>query len=50
MLACELVEKAGQIYIYANQLGGVTALSEADVAALHEFYRDHYSKRQEGNE
>ena len=50
MLACELVEKAAQIYIYANQLGGAAILSEADVADMHEFYRAHYSRRQEGKE
>jgi len=50
MMACELVEKAAQIYIYANQIGGAQLLSKEDVAIMHEFYVDYYRKRQQGSE
>lgn len=50
MMACELVEKAAQIYIYANQIGGAQVLSNEDVAVMHEFYVEHYRKRQQGRE
>lgn len=46
-LVCELVEKAAQIYIYANQLGGASVLSNSDVTAMHGFYQQHYRKRKE---
>lgn len=48
MMACELVEKGAQIYIYANQLGGAVELSKEDIETMHEFYLEHYRKRQEG--
>lgn len=50
VLACELVEKGAQIYIYANQLGGAHVLSEEDVAVMRRFYLEHYRKRQKGAE
>lgn len=48
MLACELVEKAAQIYIYANQIGGAQLLSDEDIDVMHKFYVEYYSKRQQG--
>lgn len=48
MMACELVEKAAQIYIYANQIGGAKVLSNEDVAVMHEFYIEYYRERQQG--
>ena len=45
MTAAELVEKAAQIYLYANLLGGAKALSDEDVNIMHEFYVSHYRKR-----
>lgn len=48
MLACELVEKAAQILIYANQLGGAQILSAEDVEIMHSFYAEYYRKRQQG--
>lgn len=48
MMACELVEKAAQIFIYAKQLGNAVELSNQDITAMHEFYLEHYRKRQEG--
>ncbi len=48
MLACELVEKAAQIFIYANQIGGAHVLSDEDVKVMHDFYVAYYRQRQEG--
>ena len=48
IMACELVEKAAQIYIYANQIGGAKALSDEDVEIMHKFYAEYYRKRQQG--
>lgn len=50
MLGCELVEKAAQIYIYASQLGGPVLLSDEDIKVMHNFYLEHYRRRQEGCE
>ena len=47
MTACELVEKAAQIYIYAAQLGTVNLLSGKDIDVMHQFYLEHYRVRQE---
>ncbi|WP_378952234.1 class II aldolase/adducin family protein [Pelosinus sp. sgz500959] len=48
MMACELVEKAAQILIYANQLGGAQVLSDEDVEVMHKFYVEYYRQRQQG--
>lgn len=48
IMACELVEKAAQIYIYANQIGGARELSNEDVEVMHEFYSECYRQRQQG--
>ncbi len=50
LLACELIEKGAQIFIYANLLGGAHVLSDGDVAAMRRFYTEHYRRRQEGAE
>lgn len=50
MLACELVEKSAQIYIYANQVGGARILSDEDVNIMHDFYAAHYRRRQQGRD
>jgi L-fuculose-phosphate aldolase len=50
LLACELVEKGAQIYLYANLLGGAQVLSDGDVAEMRRFYVEHYRRRQEGAE
>ena len=44
LLACELVEKAAQIMVYAQSLGGAQTLSQEDVDIMHEFYQRHYSR------
>lgn len=48
MLACELVEKAAQICVYAGLLGGARVLSEEDVAVMRQFYLEKYRQRQGG--
>jgi L-fuculose-phosphate aldolase len=48
MLSCELVEKAAQIYIYANQIGGAHVLSDEDIGVMHNFYEKYYRQRQQG--
>jgi len=48
MMACQLVEKAAQIFIYANQIGGAQALSNEDVDVMHKFYIETYRQRQQG--
>lgn len=50
LLACELVEKGAQIFIYASQLGGAQVLSGEDVAAMRRFYLEHYRERRKGAE
>lgn len=50
LLCCELVEKAAQIFIYAQSLGGAVSLSDADCLVMHQFYNDHYRYRQGGTE
>ena len=46
--AAELVEKAAQIFSWAQLLGGAVPLSEEDVAGMHSFYLEHYRQRQGG--
>lgn len=48
LLCCELVEKAAQIFIYAQSLGGAVSLSDADCRVMHQFYNDDYRYRQGG--
>lgn len=46
LLCCELVEKAAQIFIYGQFLGGAVSLSEADCLTMHQFYDEQYRYRQ----
>lgn len=46
--AAELVEKAAQIFSWAQLLGGAAVLSGEDVAGMHKFYLEHYRQRQGG--
>lgn len=46
--AAELVEKAAQIFSWAQMLGGAVSLSEEDVAGMHSYYLEHYRQRQGG--
>lgn len=50
MMACELVEKAAQIFIYANQIGGAQSLNDEDIEIMHKFYVEYYRKRQQGRQ
>lgn len=47
---CRLVEKAAEIYLYAQQFGGAVSLNEQDVAVMRNFYINHYRNYQGGNE
>lgn len=46
MLCAELVEKAAQIYILAQGLGGAVPLDDNDVTLMREFYQKYYRERQ----
>ena len=48
MTAAELVEKAAQIFSWAQMLGGAVPLSAEDVAGMHRYYLEHYRQRQGG--
>ncbi|MDU4961403.1 MAG: class II aldolase/adducin family protein [Sporomusaceae bacterium] len=48
MTAAELVEKAAQIFSWAQLLGGAVPLSSEDIAGMHRFYLEHYRQRQGG--
>ncbi len=45
--ACELVEKAAQIYILAHQIGKPHILNQHDIDSMHKFYLEQYKHRQE---
>ena len=42
----EIVEKAAHIYCICETMGGAKLLPESDIAIMHDFYKQHYSKRQ----
>lgn len=48
IFVCQLVEKAAQIYIYANTLGGAKVLSGEDVTTMRRFYLEYYRQRRGG--
>lgn len=48
LLAAEIVEKAAQIFILAQQLGGGVILPPEDIAIMRNFYLAKYRKLQEG--
>ncbi len=48
LMIAEVLEKAAQIYILAEQLGGAFALSAADVQIMRDFYVARYRQRQKG--
>jgi L-fuculose-phosphate aldolase len=49
-MTAELVEKAAEIYCIASGMGGAKELSKKDVQVMHDFYVEHYFKRQRGEE
>ena len=49
-MIAEIVEKAAQIFCIASSMGGVVQLNEEQIAVMHKFYLEHYSKRQKGEE
>ena len=46
----QILEKGAQIYYIARSFGTPFPLNEATVRTLHDFYINHYSKRQQGEE
>ena len=46
LMAAEIVEKAAHIYCICETMGGAKLLPESDIAIMHDFYKQHYSKRQ----
>lgn len=48
LMTAEIVEKAAQIYCICETMGGAVLLPDADIAVMHDFYQQHYSKRQIG--
>ncbi len=49
-MAAQLLEKAAHVALLAQILGGGKKLTAAQNKAMHVFYEEHYSKRQEGEE
>ena len=50
LATAQILEKAAQIYCIAHSFGTPFPLNEKTVEALHDFYLNHYSKRQRGEE
>lgn len=50
LIVCEILEKAAQIAIICQSCGGAVELSNEDAEVMHNFYEEHYSKRQMGVE
>jgi len=48
LMVVELVEKAAQIFMYANMLGGPKLLNKEDVAIMRRFFVEQYQLRQGG--
>jgi L-fuculose-phosphate aldolase len=48
LLVAEIVEKAAQIYYLSRAFGGAVVLTDDEVRTLHEFYEQHYRRRQRG--
>lgn len=50
LIVAEVLEKAAQIAIICAGCGGAVELPDEDIKVMHEFYNQHYSKRQTGEE
>ena len=50
LATAQVLEKAAQIYCIAHSFGSSFPLNETTVNTLHDFYLNHYSKRQRGEE
>ena len=50
LATAQILEKAAQIYCIAHSFGTPFPLNEKTAEALHDFYLNHYSKRQRGEE
>ena len=50
LATAQLLEKAAQIYCIAHSFGSPFPLNEKTVNTVHDFYLNHYSRRQRGEE
>lgn len=50
LIVAEIVEKSAQIHCITATLGGGVPLKAEDVQLMRTFYKEHYSKRQAGEE
>ncbi len=50
LLTAEILEKASHIAVICESCGGAVELSSEDMELMHNFYTDHYQKRQMGEE
>ena len=50
LATAQLLEKAAQIYCIAHSFGSPFPLNEKTVNTIHDFYLNHYSRRQRGEE
>ena len=50
LIVAEVLEKAAQIAIICQQCGGAVELPDEDIKVMHQFYTQHYQKRQQGEE
>ena len=50
LVTAHILEKGAQIYCIARSFGAPFPLDEKTVRTLHDFYINHYSKRQQGEE
>ncbi len=50
LATAQILEKAAQIYCIAHSFGSPFPLNETTINTLHDFYLNHYSKRQRGEE
>lgn len=50
LIVAEVLEKAAQIAVICASCDGAVVLPEEDVKVMHDFYNQHYSKRQMGEE
>lgn len=50
LIVAEVLEKSAQIAIICASCGGAVVLPDEDIQVMHNFYNQHYSKRQTGEE
>lgn len=50
VMVAGIVEKAAQLYVLTQSIGGAVLLPQNDIDIMHSFYEAHYRKRQLGEE